>query len=306
MQALTGINKFMNYNQPTLYKMKDFLVAFMVFLLWSVFGLWIFNNTGTKNKTLQVPDQTTTLDKKETDSAVQGLYNPDDFNQRITGKFIITEGEGTVKEKKSNDFKDYLQTYLTNNPDQVLTIYGLYQRREPYTIAERRAETLKSIFIKYGIDSNRILTVSKERDFMYKRNGEYDNGFIFELESIPVKAEKVADDNTFNRVLFTKFASNTFNPDEPFGAYVDSLKIFLDQNRQKTISVTGHTDATGDETDNEWIGLQRAKSVAGYLVSKGITEDRIRVGSAGETEPIGDNNTQEGRRKNRRIVIIIN
>lgn len=306
MQALTGINKFMNYNQPTLYKMKDFLVAFMVFLLWSVFGLWIFNNTGTKNKTLQVPDQTTTLDKKETDSAVQGLYNPDDFNQRITGKFIITEGEGTVKEKNSNDFKDYLQTYLTNNPDQVLTIYGLYQRREPYTIAERRAETLKSIFIKYGIDSNRILTVSKERDFMYKRNGEYDNGFIFELESIPVKAEKVADDNTFNRVLFTKFASNTFNPDEPFGAYVDSLKIFLDQNRQKTISVTGHTDATGDETDNEWIGLQRAKSVAGYLVSKGITEDRIRVGSAGETEPIGDNNTQEGRRKNRRIVIIIN
>ncbi|UNY98013.1 OmpA family protein [Zhouia spongiae] len=286
--------------------MKDFLVAFMVFLLWSVFGLWIFNNTGTKNKTLQVPDQTTTLDKKETDSAVQGLYDPDDFNQRITGKFIITEGEGTVKEKNSNDFKDYLQTYLTNNPDQVLTIYGLYQRREPYTIAERRAETLKSIFIKYGIDSNRILTVSKERDFMYKRNGEYDNGFIFELESIPVKAEKVADDNTFNRVLFTKFASNTFNPDEPFGAYVDSLKIFLDQNRQKTISVTGHTDATGEETDNEWIGLQRAKSVAGYLVSKGITEDRIRVGSAGETEPIGDNNTQEGRRKNRRIVIIIN
>ncbi len=70
--------------------------------------------------------------------------------------------------------------------------------------------------------------------------------------------------------------------------------------------IAGHTDNVGAESYNYELGLRRANSVAGYLVSKeGIDPTQVRVVSYGASKPIADNDTPRGRRSNRRVEILV-
>jgi peptidoglycan-associated lipoprotein len=75
-------------------------------------------------------------------------------------------------------------------------------------------------------------------------------------------------------------------------------------NRRLYIEIEGHTDSTGPEAYNEQLGMQRAVAVRDYLYqTQGIPLHAISVFSFGETQPIADNGTREGRARNRRVVI---
>ncbi len=67
--------------------------------------------------------------------------------------------------------------------------------------------------------------------------------------------------------------------------------------------IEGHTDNIGSEAMNEFISLERAKSVLNYFISKGISKTRFTIIGKGEKDPVADNNTESGRAKNRRVVI---
>jgi outer membrane protein OmpA-like peptidoglycan-associated protein len=88
-------------------------------------------------------------------------------------------------------------------------------------------------------------------------------------------------------------------------AVIDELcqKIKAD-NRSLYLEIEGHTDNTGDETYNERLGLQRAEAVRAYIYeAHGIPLHRISVFSFGESQPIADNSTRDGRAQTRRVVI---
>ncbi len=70
----------------------------------------------------------------------------------------------------------------------------------------------------------------------------------------------------------------------------------------KDVSVTGHTDSTGPEAYNEGLSMRRAEAVIDYLKSIGTKVNMIADGK-GESDPIADNSTKEGRAENRRVVI---
>jgi outer membrane protein len=90
----------------------------------------------------------------------------------------------------------------------------------------------------------------------------------------------------------------------------DEDKAILDEvaenlTRLKFVSgtVVGHTDSSGSEAYNQGLSERRAGTVAGYLEGKGIAEGRLKVSGAGESEPVADNATKEGRAQNRRVVL---
>lgn len=73
------------------------------------------------------------------------------------------------------------------------------------------------------------------------------------------------------------------------------------ENNDAEVAVEGHTDAQGDDAFNLALSQDRARAVVNYLVAGGIAEDRLTPEGFGETEPIADNETEEGRAENRRI-----
>jgi len=93
-------------------------------------------------------------------------------------------------------------------------------------------------------------------------------------------------------------------------AKLDEVIANLDPYRQQLreniahVNVIGYTDSRGPAAYNQGLSERRAQSVADYLINKGnVRPEVLRVSGMGEADPIGDNNTEEGRRLNRRVVL---
>jgi outer membrane protein OmpA-like peptidoglycan-associated protein len=85
---------------------------------------------------------------------------------------------------------------------------------------------------------------------------------------------------------------------------LDKLAGYLKENTH-SIEISGHTDNTGNEEQNRTLSEARAKAVTDYLILKGIDSSRINFLGQGSSKPIAPNNTEEGKRKNRRVEFII-
>lgn len=70
------------------------------------------------------------------------------------------------------------------------------------------------------------------------------------------------------------------------------------------VEVAGHTDNVGTDEYNMGLSLRRAEAVRNYLVDKGVPADRLTVKNYGESQPVADNATSEGRFQNRRVELI--
>ena len=89
---------------------------------------------------------------------------------------------------------------------------------------------------------------------------------------------------------------------------LQKLSIFvklLQQNPSKNINIEGHTDNSGTEKFNLQLSIERAKSVYDYLISQNINQQRLSFVGFGDTQPIFENNTEENRRKNRRVIFVV-
>ncbi len=93
---------------------------------------------------------------------------------------------------------------------------------------------------------------------------------------------------------------------EDAAAALDEFAARLkEQNENVYIEIQGHTDSTGEESYNLALGEKRAEAARRYLSKTGIALHRMSVISYGETEPIDDNKTRDGRARNRRVVLVV-
>ena len=81
---------------------------------------------------------------------------------------------------------------------------------------------------------------------------------------------------------------------------LDRLVLFLEQNPDVAVEIGGHTDNIGSAGYNDELSEKRALSVWQYLINAGITKNRLSYRGYGMSQPIADNQTEEGRSKNRR------
>ncbi|OGU53971.1 MAG: hypothetical protein A2199_11245 [Hydrogenophilales bacterium RIFOXYA1_FULL_63_33] len=87
-------------------------------------------------------------------------------------------------------------------------------------------------------------------------------------------------------------------------AIIDKDVTGLDKWGNVNIEVAGHTDSRGSDKYNMKLSQRRAEAVRNYLISKGIAADRLTAKGYGESQPVADNATDEGRFKNRRVELI--
>jgi outer membrane protein OmpA-like peptidoglycan-associated protein len=105
------------------------------------------------------------------------------------------------------------------------------------------------------------------------------NDILFEVDSADLKAEAVAQLVQVGDIV-AKYADDK-------------------------VAIEGHTDSSGGERYNEQLSLRRANAVKTVLVSRGVQESQITVAGLGESRPVADNGTAEGRGKNRRVELHI-
>jgi len=81
---------------------------------------------------------------------------------------------------------------------------------------------------------------------------------------------------------------------------LDAAVSVLKQHGGKQVMITGHTCSMGPEDYNQKLSERRAAAVKAYLVDKGISSSRLMTKGAGESSPVADNATKDGRKMNRR------
>ena len=130
---------------------------------------------------------------------------------------------------------------------------------------------------------------------------------VLEIESM--KQEVVASE-MFEKInkegfidLYINFETGKSDIKPESQPIIDQLSAMLKQNPTLKISIEGHTDNVGGEIANQQLSESRAKSVMNALISKDIDVSRLKSIGWGQSKPIADNNTEEGRAKNRRVEI---
>ena len=82
---------------------------------------------------------------------------------------------------------------------------------------------------------------------------------------------------------------------------LDELVGVLEKNPSLRFEIAGHTDNVGTESNNRRLSKRRAAAVMTYLVLKGVPSDRLIAEGYGESSPIADNRSPQGRKQNRRV-----
>ncbi|WP_445290558.1 OmpA family protein [Acinetobacter sp. HZNU-JH01] len=117
--------------------------------------------------------------------------------------------------------------------------------------------------------------------------------------SVNLAEQKVIDDALKDRII--EFESGSAILTETGKRILDEMAVALNKVGGKQVKIIGHTDSSGDASRNVILSKERAVAVQDYLVSKNIATDRLSTEGKGSSEPIADNATADGRRKNRRI-----
>jgi len=126
-----------------------------------------------------------------------------------------------------------------------------------------------------------------------------------DLAGTGVSVTRMGDNITLNMPGNITFKSDSSELDPSFYKVLNSVNLVVKKYNKTVVEVAGHTDSTGAADYNQQLSERRANSVAQYLESQGLASNRVVTVGAGETRPVADNATAEGRQANRRVELTL-
>ncbi|GHD75125.1 hypothetical protein GCM10007164_26670 [Luteimonas padinae] len=121
------------------------------------------------------------------------------------------------------------------------------------------------------------------------------------LEASELKRQIDADGRVAIQVNFAVDKADILSDSQP---QIDQVLALLREDPALRLSIDGHTDATGDAAHNQRLSEARAQSVVAALVVQSIDASRLEATGHGQSQPVADNDTDEGRAKNRRVELV--
>ncbi|PVW13807.1 OmpA family protein [Marixanthomonas spongiae] len=315
--------------------MRSFLIAFFIFLIWAFFGLWLYswlqNDTEptaalTENTlqadTVNIPDTvpnslknnppkidsstvetTNAMTVKNEDGAIVFMFNEGIRSHRNSATIAVPES--------SIDFKYNINTYLIEHPDkevQITSIYSPEENMETPNLGIQRGNKIKQLLMATGVSSEKIVIKPVIKDISFNENGAFSNGFSFAFKPWDKdRGEQMTINLPETVTVYPKFSETGIIVNSDLRKLLKDIKTAKSNHPEMSIEVIGHTDNVGNANDNYRMGLQYARQVRWFLISKGgFDKSTIKAASKGETEPIDTNNSKRGRNVNRRIEIVYN
>lgn len=120
--------------------------------------------------------------------------------------------------------------------------------------------------------------------------------------AVPLYDRMMTDGKFITYGITFDVGKSTIKP-ESMGEINRIVKL-MTENPDLKFSVEGHTDSTGNAASNQTLSEARSKAIVDKLVELGISADRLASAGKGQTTPIADNDTDEGRAKNRRVEFV--
>jgi len=142
--------------------------------------------------------------------------------------------------------------------------------------------------------------------YMEDQRRDFERALSDEIQAGMIRVEKQPDD----RLLVGMTGATTFEVDSAvikpgFYSTMDKIASIVQRYGKTQLFVSGHTDSTGTAAYNQQLSEQRADAVQRYLLADGVMRERLSAAGYGETSPIASNASEQGRRLNRRVDILI-
>jgi outer membrane protein OmpA-like peptidoglycan-associated protein len=161
---------------------------------------------------------------------------------------------------------------------------------------------------------NYLITLPKGKDYAFNVNRR---GYLFYSENFSLSKEQ--GDTAYhidiplqpieaNAAIVLKnifFDPNQYEIKPESGAELNAVVQLMKDNPGLHIQINGHTDNSGKAADNKTLSENRAKAVTNYLIAKGIAQGRLTFKGFGDTQPVADNASPEGRARNRRTELSV-
>ena len=146
--------------------------------------------------------------------------------------------------------------------------------------------------------------VSEMQDNISTEDSDAESPAVVEKDSLAIALEYLNGVGT--KKYYFEFASSELNALNDDETYFTSLGYFLARTSGSTVTVEGHACSRGSKQANDRFSKLRAERVKQYLIGKGIAGEQIIAEWKGDTEPAASNDTEDGRKLNRRVEININ
>ncbi len=261
--------------------MRDFLIILLV-LLWLILG-WLFRKDQMRCCESEEVVSTVTTETKDVGPLLFS-YNDD--------KPLMGLGWPS--------YKDSIAQFASDSTS--LEISGWYCTNltppESEEIGLRRASKIRMMFM--DIPDDRILVSTQAIDCDSTRMTINDISASFAMKIRSANINETAD----KTLIYFPFNSTQKLNNAEVENYLNDVAERVIASGE-LIALTGHTDDIGTDASNLALGQKRAGIVKNYLIQKGVPANKIRSSSQGEKSPIADNNTEDGRSKNRRTELQI-
>ena len=106
-------------------------------------------------------------------------------------------------------------------------------------------------------------------------------------------------DDLYNTVIYFPFNQRTLSDEDR--KLLDKFAEYLIRNKNEILEIGGHTDNIGNKEYNVALSEDRALAVYQYLREKGVAKEKLKIQAYYYSQPLADNETEEGRAKNRRV-----
>lgn len=232
---------------------------------------------------------------------------------------------------ESNSFLLDYKPQISNKEGNILTNYQ-WNKLEGYLIPENKMnyitignfkkystihfkqiqpkDSIQSPYSYYLIDKIEVYEINKNdsirdlKNYNQKTEPQIENMKInnIQLDSLNLKDAIFKNDTLVLSDILFEFGKASLLQEY----YNEFKKIvnYLASSPNTSSVIEGHTDSIGNTEYNLKLSIDRANAVATFLINNGIDSSRIRTFGYGENRPVGDNGTEIGRAKNRRVEII--
>ncbi|MBR1516839.1 MAG: OmpA family protein [Bacteroidales bacterium] len=235
-----------------------------------------------------------------------------------------------IVSQKKPDWQGFqpVANFMTNNGRVAMTMVAIYGINPSITedsdrerLAKQANDTalgaLKAFeewMTSQGMKNKMVFQVAQV-DFRYWHGTEFFNmtmpqedviplGFIIALtnKKVEIFPDPSAGAQSFKDI---KFFPNDASIVESYYPLIDSVASYVMSNDRYEVLLTGYSDNVGTVAYNKGLSHQRAMEIKKMLLQRGVPDYRIEIVARGENDPIGDNNTYEGRIANNRVSIKI-